>query len=289
MTRRRLPGNPQRQADPVLRITTVILRVAPLSFQIQTECEALALHPPKLPSQPEPDPILGTAVAGQAFASRPLQAHVEQQPRRPRLRQVPAEAELPGSRVKPQPHLRRATLALPRWMLARCKATSAMLEMLEDKESGPWGGLYPQEHLRWGGSALSRVSGIDFETLPEAEQRRINALPAMIYHGVRSEDAVLIEAHAPAFRAGARAAAGLDVDGLAGQRMNPAPRSAAEALGNLYREVAGGDEHRYSLGKARAFLKGLAVADWRGVRPEGAPLSGAGYKRVWEILSGEAG
>ena len=264
MTRRRLPGNPQRQADPVLRITTVILRVAPLSFQIQTECEALALHPPKLPSQPEPDPILGTAVAGQAFASRPLQAHVEQQPRRPRLRQVPAEAELPGSRVKPQPHLRRATLALPRWMLARCKATSAMLEMLEDKESGPWGGLYPQEHLRWGGSALSRVSGIDFETLPEAEQRRINALPAMIYHGVRSEDAVLM-------------------------RMNPAPRSAAEALGNLYREVAGGDEHRYSLGKARAFLKGLAVADWRGVRPEGAPLSGAGYKRVWEILSGEAG
>ena len=115
----------------------------------------------------------------------------------------------------------------------------------------------------WGVSALSRVSEIDFEALSEAEKRRINALPAMIYHGVRSEDAVLM-------------------------RMNSAPRSAAEALGSLYRVVAGGDERRYSVGEARAFLKGLAADDWHGARPEGAPLSGAGYKRVWEILSGEA-
>ena len=114
----------------------------------------------------------------------------------------------------------------------------------------------------WGVSALSRVSGIDFETLSETEKRRINTLPAMIYHGVRSEDAVLM-------------------------RMNSAPRSAAEALGSLYRELAVGDESRYSVGEARAFLKGLAVDDWHGVRPGGAPLSGAGYKRVWEILSGE--
>ena len=66
----------------------------------------------------------------------------------------------------------------------------------------------------WGVSALSRMSGIDFETLSEAEKRKINALPAMIYHGVSSEDAVLM-------------------------RMNCAPRSAAEALGSLYREVNG--------------------------------------------------
>ena len=115
----------------------------------------------------------------------------------------------------------------------------------------------------WGVSALSRVSGIDFDALPEADKRRINALPAMIYHGVSSEDAVLM-------------------------RMNAAPRTAAEALGNLYRDVTGEDEGRYSVGAARRFLQGLGADEWDGVRPAGAPLSGTGYKRVWEILSGEA-
>ena len=114
----------------------------------------------------------------------------------------------------------------------------------------------------WGVSALSRVSGIDFDTLSETDKRRINALPAMIYHGVSSEDAVLM-------------------------RMNSAPRSAAEALGSLYREVTGEDEGRYSVGKARRFLRELGADDWDGVRPEGAALSGTGYKRVWEVLSGE--
>ena len=116
----------------------------------------------------------------------------------------------------------------------------------------------------WGVSALSRVSGIDFEKLSDSDRRRINALPAMIYHGVSSEDAVLM-------------------------RMNAAPRSAAEALGSLYREVIGGDDGRYSVGEARRFLQGLGADDWDGVRPEGAALSGTGYKRVWEVLSGEAG
>ena len=115
----------------------------------------------------------------------------------------------------------------------------------------------------WGVSALSRVSGMSFETLSEADKRGINALPAMIYHGVRSEDAVLM-------------------------RMNSAPRSAAEALGNLYRELTNQDESRYSVGKARSFLKELDVHDWDRARPDAAPLSGDGYKRVWEILSGEA-
>lgn len=114
----------------------------------------------------------------------------------------------------------------------------------------------------WGVSALSRVSGLDFDALSEADKRRINALPAMIYHGVSSEDAVLM-------------------------RMNSAPRSAAEALGTLYREMTGGDDGRYSIGQARHFLKQLDADDWNGTRPEGAPLSGTGYKRVWEILSGE--
>lgn len=116
----------------------------------------------------------------------------------------------------------------------------------------------------WGVSALSRVSGMDFDTLSDTDRRRINALPAMIYHGVRTEDAVLM-------------------------RMNAAPRSAAEALGELYRNVHDGDDTRYSVGKARNFLKELGTSDWERVRPQNATLSGGGYKRVWEVLSGEAG
>ena len=114
----------------------------------------------------------------------------------------------------------------------------------------------------WGVSALSRVSGMDFEAMTEAERRRINALPAMIYHGVRTEDAVLM-------------------------RMNAAPRSAAEELGSLYRESFGDDESRYSVGRARSFLKEMTIRDWDRARPTDAALSGAGYRRIWEVLSGE--
>ena len=114
----------------------------------------------------------------------------------------------------------------------------------------------------WGISALSQVSGIDLDSLPEFDRRRINALPAMIYHGVRSEDAVLM-------------------------RMNAAPRSSAEALGAIYRDITGGDETRYSVGKAREFLKTLSSDEWTQARPSDAALSGSGYKRVWEVLSGD--
>ena len=115
----------------------------------------------------------------------------------------------------------------------------------------------------WGVAALSRVSGLDFESLSEAEHRRINALPAMIYHGVRTEDAVLM-------------------------RMNAAPRSVAENLGKLYRETVGEDDGRYSVVQAREFLKSLSDGEWRRARPDGSALSGDGYKRLWRVLSGEA-
>ncbi len=115
----------------------------------------------------------------------------------------------------------------------------------------------------WGVSALNRMSGIDFDSLPESERRRMNALPAMIYHGVKTEDAVLM-------------------------RMNSAPRSAAERLGEMYRNESGSADDRYSVGKARDFLRGMSAADWARAVPEGAPLSSEGYRRVWRVLSGEA-
>ena len=116
----------------------------------------------------------------------------------------------------------------------------------------------------WGVSALSRLSSMDFEGLDEFNRRQINVLPAMIYHGVRTEDAVLM-------------------------RMNAVPRSAAEALGARFRVSHDRDESRFTVGKARSFLKGLEDRDWDSARPAQASLSGSGYKKVWQILSGEAG
>jgi len=115
----------------------------------------------------------------------------------------------------------------------------------------------------WGISALSCVSSVNFESLSERERRRINTLPAMIYHGVRSEAAVLM-------------------------RMNAAPRSAAENLGGLYLNNTVNGEFDYSVGRARDFLKSLSLTDWNKVRPKSAALSGADYQSVWKVLSGES-
>jgi len=114
----------------------------------------------------------------------------------------------------------------------------------------------------WGISALFQISDTGSDELSEDDRRRLNALPAMIYHGVRTEDAVLM-------------------------RMNSVPRGVAPALGNLYRDLVGNDGDRYSIGKARTFLRNLKSVDWDGARPQRASLSGDGYRRVWEVLAGE--
>jgi hypothetical protein len=116
----------------------------------------------------------------------------------------------------------------------------------------------------WGLSALSRMpnSGIKFDALSESERRRINMLPAMIYHGVKTEEAVLM-------------------------RMNSVPRSIAEQLGAEYRSSSGESVARIRVQQVRDYLKQLDASAWSHVRPEGAHLSGEEYKNVWKLLSGE--
>ena len=114
----------------------------------------------------------------------------------------------------------------------------------------------------WGLSALCRMSGIDFEALSEDERRRINTLPAMIYHGVSTEEAVLM-------------------------RMNSVPRSVAERVGQEYRSSIVQPAAAANIRQARTFLKGLDAGDWERVRPTGSHLSGSDFKTIWELLSGE--
>lgn len=112
----------------------------------------------------------------------------------------------------------------------------------------------------WGISALSRLSSIDFESLSEYEKRQINIIPAMIYHGVNTEEGVLM-------------------------RMNAVPRSIAKQVGEELRKSA--DRKSITVHEARAFLKQMDQSVWNMVRPQNACLSGTDYKRIWKILSGE--
>ena len=115
----------------------------------------------------------------------------------------------------------------------------------------------------WGIAALSKMptSGIDFEGLSEIERRQLNVIPAMLYHGVNSEAAVVM-------------------------RMNSVPRTIAETLGKMY--MAGGKgDGAPSATSARVFLKSLSEADWNAARPTTATMTGSDYQAVWSTLSGE--
>lgn len=114
----------------------------------------------------------------------------------------------------------------------------------------------------WGLSALCKISGIDFEQLSLEEKRRINSLPAMIYHGVKTEAAVLM-------------------------RMNSVPRSIAELLGVEFEHKTGTPASNQTVGVAREFLRSLSEGDWGQVAPRGAAMSGRDYKEIWTKLSGE--
>ncbi|MTI15552.1 DEAD/DEAH box helicase [Sansalvadorimonas verongulae] len=113
----------------------------------------------------------------------------------------------------------------------------------------------------WGLSALSKMptSGLDYENMSDEDKRQINNLPAMIYHGVRSEEAVLM-------------------------RMNSVPRSVAEGLGDQFKQAGKG--RSLSPAHAGEFLRSLTDSDWERVKPNNSALSGADYQAIWRRLSG---
>lgn len=112
----------------------------------------------------------------------------------------------------------------------------------------------------WGLSALSKmpISGLDFENMSEEEKRKLNNLPAMIYHGVKTEEAVLM-------------------------RMSSVPRSIAEATGSDFKNSY--SDH-LTPNAAIKYLKSLQASDWERLKPPSATMTGDDYKKVWEKLSG---
>lgn len=114
----------------------------------------------------------------------------------------------------------------------------------------------------WGLAALSKMptSGLVFESMSDDVKRRLNVLPAMIYHGVCTEEAVLM-------------------------RVNSVPRSIAEPMGQQYKQTV--QEGERSVTNARQFLRSLNEWDWNNAAPGKSRMSGADYREVWRLLNGE--
>ena len=114
----------------------------------------------------------------------------------------------------------------------------------------------------WGFAALSQLAGLDYDSMSDVDRRRINILPAMVYHGVNTEEAVLM-------------------------RMNAVPRSIAQNVGKKFLESIDGNQEMANVRGAREFLRDLDKREWETLRPETSHLNGSEYKKIWELLSGE--
>jgi replicative superfamily II helicase len=116
----------------------------------------------------------------------------------------------------------------------------------------------------WGLAALSHMgtSGLDFENMTEEARMVVNNLPAMLYHGVNTEAAVLM-------------------------RINAVPRSIATRLGDNFTRSKQGISDPHNSRSARNFLRALSANDWQKAAPSHAKMSGTDYRDVWRLLSGE--
>lgn len=107
------------------------------------------------------------------------------------------------------------------------------------------------------------TSGLDLDNMPENQKRVINNLPAMLYHGVNMEAAVLM-------------------------RMNAVPRSIARALGEQYPATVKEESDFHSVRSARSYLRSLSPTDGQRSAPPHARMSGEDYRGIWSLLAGES-
>jgi hypothetical protein len=106
----------------------------------------------------------------------------------------------------------------------------------------------------WGLAALQSLTLLDsFDTLTEDEQRVLRNLPARVYYGVNSDEAVAL-------------------------RLLGVPRTAAAPLAKTL-QVASADP----LNEVRTKLRAAKVDSWRAALGE----RGDSYHRVWSIIEGE--
>lgn len=118
--------------------------------------------------------------------------------------------------------------------------------------------------MLWGLASLQKVPsiGVDFDKLPPEEQLRLKNLPAMIYYGVNTDEAILM-------------------------RINNVPRSIAASLGNKLKATSN-DIYKVSPSQAQKWLNELPESEWNSAVVTQKAVNGGDYKRIWKILNGEA-
>lgn len=112
----------------------------------------------------------------------------------------------------------------------------------------------------WGISSLLAMSGIDFDALPKEEQRHFRNLPAMIYYGVDTEEAVLL------------------------RTMN-VPRKIAKPLSKKLKDDFKGKFLSFS--ETESWLSSLTAEQWQQAVPKNSFMTGRAYRAIWRLLNGE--
>jgi superfamily II DNA/RNA helicase len=115
----------------------------------------------------------------------------------------------------------------------------------------------------WGLAALQKMptSGIDWEAMSEIDKKKMANLPAYLHYGVNTDEGVLM-------------------------RKNNVPRSLAKNMGELYQASIEGSIFTQSSDSVTNWLTTQAIDIWNRAKPQGSPLSGEDYKKVWKKLNG---
>ncbi len=116
----------------------------------------------------------------------------------------------------------------------------------------------------WGLSSLQKMpnSGLDFDKLSEEDIVKLRNIPAMIYYGVNTDDAILM-------------------------RINNIPRSIAPEMGRRFKAKKSNIYESTST-EVTDWLRSLPEHDWNNIVQKKQVITGKEYKKVWQILNGEA-
>lgn len=114
----------------------------------------------------------------------------------------------------------------------------------------------------WGLSAFQKLpsSGLDWN-LNDKERKQLSNLPAMIYYGVDTDEAVLL-------------------------RKASVPRTISKQLGKTLQSEFGDSVYNKTASEVSAWLNQLSDDKWQNAVPREKKIKGSDYKRVWQILSG---
>ena len=110
----------------------------------------------------------------------------------------------------------------------------------------------------WGLSTIQKL-GIKEDGLSEEEMQKAANLPAMIYYGVNSDEAILM-------------------------RMNNVPRSVAAEMGVEYKKNFD-NIYKQSSYEIRQWIEGLSFDKWNEFAKNKKGMTGGDYRAIWKVLN----